>query len=108
MAAKPIIIPNSTCKNIAWNSDIDKLRVKMLAVKNDDDKIVVATKFFKQKCLTVKQVKAMSVLFVTDEGKYKWFDAAYPSVSDVAVFRQLGDLIKDNYYQSRFKAMIRK
>ncbi|HSC39652.1 MAG TPA: DUF4476 domain-containing protein [Chitinophagaceae bacterium] len=108
VAAKPVIIPNSTCKNIAWDSDIDKLRVKMMAVKNDDDKIGVAKKFFKQKCLTVKQVKALSELFVTDEGKYKWFDAAYPSVSDVADFRQLGDLIKDNYYQSRFKAMIRK
>ena len=107
VAAKPVI-PNSNCKNIAWDSDIDKLRVKMLAVKNDDDKIAVAKKFFKQKCLTVKQVKALSELFVTDEGKYKWFDTSYPSVSDVADFHQLGDLIKDNYYQSRFKAMIRK
>jgi len=104
--AKPII-PNSSCISIAWDSDIDKLRVKMLAAKNDDEKIAVAKKLFKQKCLTVKQVKALSELFLTDEGKYKWFDVSYPSVTDTANFPQLAELIKDNYYQSRFKAMIR-
>jgi hypothetical protein len=105
--AKPII-PNSTCINIAWDSDIDKLRVKMLAVKTDDERIVLAKKLFRQKCVTVKQIKALNELFVTDEGKYKWFDAAYPSASDSYNYAQLAELIKDSYYQGRFKAMIRK
>lgn len=104
--SKPLI-PNSDCKALAWDSDIDKLRIKMMASKTDDDRIVLAKKLFKQKCLTVKQVKALSELFTSDEGKYKWFDASYPSVSDTANFSQLGELIKDNYYQSRFKAMLR-
>jgi len=103
---KPVI-PNSDCKNLAWDSEIDKLRIKMLAVKTDDDRIILAKKLFKQKCLLVKQVRALSELFNSDEGKYKWFDASYPSVSDTANFHQLGELIKDNYYQSRFKAMLR-
>lgn len=105
-AARPPL-PNSDCKNLAWDSDIDKLRVKMLALKTDDNRILLVKKFFKQKCMLVKQVRALSELFATDEGKYKWFDAAYPSVSDVGNFPQLGELIKDNYYLSRFKAMIR-
>ncbi len=105
--AKPII-PNSTCINIAWDSDIDKLRVKMLAVKTDDEKIALAKKLFRQKCVTVKQIKALNEVFVTDEGKYKWFDAAYPSAYDSYNYAQLTDLIKDSYYQGRFRAMIRQ
>ena len=107
VAAKPVI-PNSDCKNLAWDSDIDKLRIKMMAAKTDDDKIALAKKLFKQKCLTVKQVRALHELFITDEGKYKWFDVAYPFTTDAYNYAQLGELIKDSYYQSRFKAMIRK
>ena len=46
-------------------------------------------------------------LFATDEGKYKWFDAVYPHVSDTGNFPLLGELIKDEYFLNRFKAMIR-
>ncbi|MBS1566024.1 MAG: DUF4476 domain-containing protein [Bacteroidetes bacterium] len=102
-----IPIPNSDCRNLAWDSDIDKLRIKMMAAKSDDEKILLAKKLFKQKCMTVKQVKALSELFTSDEGRYKWFDASYPSVTDTANFSSLGELIKDEYYQSRFKAMVR-
>ncbi len=107
VAAKPII-PNSDCKSLAWDSDIDKLRIKMLAAKTDDDKITLAKKLFKQKCLTVKQIKALNELFITDEGKYKWFDAAYPFASDSYNYAQLEELFKDSYYQGRFKALIRR
>jgi Domain of unknown function (DUF4476) len=103
----PVMI-NSDCKEIAWDSDIDKLRIKMLLVKTDDEKIILAKKLFKQKCFTVKQVKALSELFTADEGKYKWFDAVYSFVADSDNFAGLGELIKEEYYLNRFKAMLRK
>ena len=79
----------------------------MLLVASDDDRIVLAKKVFKQKCFSVKQVRALSELFKTDEGKYKWFDAIYPFVSDSGNFSTLGELIKNDYYLNRFKAMLR-
>jgi len=106
-ATKPSMPLNSDCKETATESDIDKLRIKMLLVASDDDRIVLAKKVFKQKCFSVKQVKALSELFKTDEGKYKWFDAIYPFVSDSSNFSSLGELIKNDYYLNRFKAMLR-
>ncbi|MEP7279949.1 MAG: DUF4476 domain-containing protein, partial [Bacteroidota bacterium] len=98
---------NTDCKEVAFDSDIDKLRVKMLLVLSDEERIALAKKVFKQKCLLVKQVRALSELFKTDEGKYKWFDAAYAFVSDTGNFASLGEFIKDEYYLNRFKAMLR-
>jgi|GEM_PF-1266594 len=101
------LFSNSDCKEIAADADIDKLRIKMLVVGTDEDRISLAKRLFKQKCLLSKQVRALSELFKTDEGKYKWLDATYPFVSDTGNFGALGELIKDEYYLNRFKAMLR-
>lgn len=106
--AAPVIIPNSNCRETAWDSDIDKLRVKMLAAKTDDDKIAAAKKMFVKKCVTTKQVNALTELFSTDEGKYKWMDACYAFTNDSYNYPSLLPVLKDAYYINRFKAMIRK
>ncbi len=99
---------NSNCKNIATDYDVDKLRVKILAVDNDDDKMLVARKFLRAKCFTTKQVKALSEVFPTDEGRYKLFDTAYPLVMDPDNFPPLADLLTGQYYINRFKAMLKQ
>jgi Domain of unknown function (DUF4476) len=98
----------TNCKNTASDHDVDQLRVKMLAIDDDDDKITVAKKIFKSKCFSTNQVKALSEVFSKDDGKYKLFDAVYPYVSDADNFIQLQGLLKDEYYIYRFKAMIRQ
>ena len=103
----PALSFNSDCKEVALDADIDKLRIRMLMVASDDDKIVLAKKLYRLKCFSVKQVKALSELFKSDEGKYKWFDAVYPFVSDSGNFSSLSELIKNDYYLNRFKAMLR-
>jgi hypothetical protein len=102
-----IAIPNTDCKDLAWDSDIDRLRIKMLLLKTTEEKIALAKKLYTQKCFSTKQVKALSELFSTDEGKYQWCDAVYPFVSDTANFSSLTELFKEVYYLNRFKAMIR-
>jgi hypothetical protein len=102
---KPILI-NSDCKATAWDSDIDKLRIKMLASNSDDEKIDIAKKLYRLKCFTVRQVRALSELFSTDQGKYKWLDAVYPFTTNSYYFSELEDLLKDEYFRNRFKAMI--
>lgn len=104
-AAAALVNPN--CREIASDNDIDKLRVKMLLMPSDEEKTGLAKKLFQQRCVLTRQVRALSELFKTDEARYKWFDAAYPYVSDLSNFPALGELINDSYYLNRFKAMLR-
>jgi Domain of unknown function (DUF4476) len=105
-AAKPVIA-NSDCKNFASDEDFLKLRKKMAAEDSDDNMVDVAKKVFRSRCFTTEQIKNLSVLFLKDEGKYKFFDAAYPFVSDSYNFGTLEAQLADTYFISRFKAMIR-
>jgi hypothetical protein len=100
------VIANSDCKNFASDDDFLKLRKKMAAAGNDEEMLTMAKKAFKSKCFTTEQVKNLAVLFLKDEGKYKFFDLAYPFVSDSYNFGTLEGQLTDNYFISRFKAMI--
>ena len=51
-------------------------------------------------------IKNLSTLFLNDDGKYKFFDAAYTHVSDPENFSSLAAELKDEYYINRFKAML--
>ena len=70
-----VVVINSDCKNFATEEDFLKLRKKMAAAENADDMISIAKKVFKTKCFTTEQVKNLSVLFLSDNGKYDFFDA---------------------------------
>jgi hypothetical protein len=98
---------NKSCKSFASDYDIDRLRIKMMTLDNDDDRIAAARSVYRQKCFSVKQIRALSELFKTDEGRYKLLDATYTHVSDTGEFTQLQDLLSDPYYIKRFNAMIR-
>lgn len=95
------------CETKAEDQDFFQLRKQMAASENDEDMIALAKKAFKQKCFTTVQVKNLSVLFLTDQGKYNFFDTAYSYVLDPANFPSLQSEIKDDYYSNRFKAMLR-
>lgn len=106
-ARKKVFMFNSDCKVYASENDVDKLRVKMLTQPSDDGKLTIAKKILKQRCFTTRHIKALSELFSTDEGKYRWLDLAYLFVSDPSNYQMAGDLLKDEYFINRFKAMIR-
>ncbi|MEP7079224.1 MAG: DUF4476 domain-containing protein [Ginsengibacter sp.] len=99
---------NSDCKDFATENDFLKLRKKMAAENNTDAMIIAAKKYFKSRCFTTEQIKNLSFLFLDDEGKYKFFDAAYPFTSDSSQYESLQEQLKDEYYINRFKAMIHK
>lgn len=79
----------------------------MAAQKTDENMIVVAKKSFINKCFSTEQISNLSVLFLKDDGKYNFFDAAYPHVSDTGKFDNLVSRLSDEYYITRFKAMLR-
>ena len=101
-------VKNNNCKAVAIEDDFYKLRKKMAGGKNDDDMISEARKTFKTKCFSTIQIRNLSTLFLTDESKYKFFDAAYPYVSDLENFSTLQSTLKEEYYINRFKAMLRQ
>jgi len=104
---KKLVIVNSDCKAIAWDNDVDRLRIKMLGEKDVDNKINAARKIFKTKCFTAAQIKGLTELFITDQDKYKFLDAAYPFAVDTDNFKQLAYLLTDEYYVKRFRTMVR-
>ncbi|HSN08966.1 MAG TPA: DUF4476 domain-containing protein, partial [Hanamia sp.] len=97
---------NSDCKAFADNADFLRLRKKMASENNNEDMIKVANKFFRSRCFSTSQIKDLSYLFLTDEGKYMFFDAAYAHTSDSDQYATLESQLKDPYYQNRFEAMI--
>jgi len=99
---------SNNCKAVASEDDFYKLRKKMAGEKNDDDMISEARKTFKTKCFSAVQIRNLSNLFLTDESKYKFFDAAYQYVSDLENFSTLQSTLKEEYYINRFKAMLRQ
>jgi hypothetical protein len=103
---KPVAVKNNNCKAVASEDDFFKLRKKMVSQRKDDGMIAEARRIFKTKCFSTVQVKNLSTLFFTDEFKYKFFDAAYQSVSDAANFLSLQSELKDEYFINRFKAMV--
>jgi hypothetical protein len=114
--AKIVLLPkevtsskvNSDCKAFATTEDFLRLRKKMASENNPEDMIKVAKKYFKVKCYGTEQIKDLSYLFLTDKGKYMFFDAAYPFTSDSDKYQTLQSQLTDEYYLNRFKAMIRK
>ena len=99
---------NSDCKDLANNSDFLKIRKRMAAEKGNDAMVLAAKRFFKTKCFNTEQIRNLSFLFLNDEGRYMFFDAAYPYTSDTEKYSTLVSQLSDDYYINRFKALIQK
>ena len=97
---------NSDCKAFATNEDFLRLRKKMASENSNDRMVQVAKKVFRTKCFSTEQIRNLSYLFLTDEGKYMFFDAAYAFTSDSDQYQLLKSQLKDDYYIKRFDAMI--
>lgn len=107
-APRKLVLVNTDCKKIANEEDFVKLRKKMAGEKTNEEMMSVAVKTFRTKCFTSEQVKNLSVLLMGDEGKYRFYDMAYPFVYDTENFPQLEQQLTDLYYKNRFRALIRK
>ncbi|HYF30483.1 MAG TPA: DUF4476 domain-containing protein [Chitinophagaceae bacterium] len=102
-----LVMMNSDCRVFAAESDVDKLRVKLIQEKDAAARISAAKKVFKTKCFSAAQVKALSELFPYDDQKYQFLEAAYPFVSDTSLFKELVSLLSDPVYVQRFRKLVR-
>ncbi len=99
---------NSNCTNLATDQDFAKLKRKMAQETTDEKMINEAKKVFKNKCFTTSQVKGLSTLFLSDEGRFKFFDASYNFVTDAQLYSSLEKEFIDPSFITRFKALLHK
>ncbi|HET9825154.1 MAG TPA: DUF4476 domain-containing protein, partial [Chitinophagaceae bacterium] len=92
------------CEN-ASNDDFLKLRRKMAGKTNDDGMLDEAGKYFKEKCFSTEQIKNLSSMFLSNAGKYNFFELAHNYVTDKENFSSLQSELKDEYYVNRFKTL---
>ena len=77
----------------------------MAARQKEEDMVAEAKKYFRSKCFATAQIRHLSTLFLTDRGKFLFFDAAYNRVTDKEQFVQLQSELQDNYFIDRFKVL---
>jgi hypothetical protein len=90
----------------AVQDDFLKLRRKMAEKTNDDGMLEEARKYFKEKCFTTEQIKNLSSMFLSNAGKYNFFEVAHNNVTDKENFSSLQSELKDEYYVGRFKTLV--
>lgn len=95
-----------SCESVATENDFLKLRKKMAAQKTDDEMINESKKTFKTKCFTTEQVKNLGNLFLSEAGKFQFYEVAYLFSSDRNNFASLEIEFKDNYFIHRFKKLV--
>ena len=95
------------CKKMLEDKDLEKLKKKMVSSNTDDKMIQTAKKYIEDKCVTTDQVKNLGLLFLTDDGRYNFFDAVYKNVYDISAFSSLQSQLIDPYYKKRFEAMLK-
>jgi hypothetical protein len=108
MEKKPVIVVNNPlCRSLASKDDLVKLQKKLALEKDEENKIAIARKSFNVKCFSVNQVKLLGESLKNDKARYQLFDAAYEHMSDPEAFAELQSQLADEYYITRFKAMLR-
>lgn len=97
---------NAACKRVADESDFLKLRRQMSQKDTDDGMIGQAKSAFKNKCYSTAQIKYLSSMFLSNAGKYNFYEAAKAHVADSENFQSLRSEIKDEYYLGKFDALM--
>jgi len=95
------------CKKMLADNDLEKIKKKMVSSSTDDKMIQAAKKYIEEKCVTTDQVKSLGALFLTDDGRYNFFDAMYKNVYEISAFSSLQSQLIDPYYKKRFQAMLK-
>lgn len=97
---------NADCSNAASNNDFNKLRRNMVGKSSEAEMIAEAQKYFRNKCFTTQQIKTLSSLLLTSNGRYRLFEAAQNHVSDKQNFKSLQNELWDREDINRFKALL--
>jgi len=99
---------NSDCGNIMDDATFRKMLKKVVSAKNDEGMIDAFRRQTRNYCVETSQVRTIAQLLSAEEYKYKLLDMAYAKTYDSEKYGTLENLLSDNYYKGRFKAMLKK
>ena len=98
------IVPDRTdCKAFINSRDLGLLRRRMEMLSDEDAKVALALRSFRETCFSTEQVRNLLLVFGREEGRFKLLDAAYSYVSDPSRFPELESVLKDSYFIYRFR-----
>ncbi len=100
------IVVKADCRRLADEDIFIRVRKKMAGKRTEDQMIEEALKGYKQACFTTQQIAQLSGMFMSDEMRYRFFDASFKYVSDPGLYSSLGKFIQDPYYKKRFEALL--
>jgi len=100
------VITNPRCKEMANQLVLDSLSQAMQLASTDTKRLLTASKFFQSNCFSVSQLKQLSGIFKTDEGRYDFLLEAWLYVTDRTQFDKLAVVFSNQDLVQRFKAMI--
>lgn len=103
----PSAMVNNQCTKMATDEDLAKWKKKMISANGDKGMLQAIKKLMSGKCVTTDQVKELGGLFLSDEGRYNFFDEAYLYTYDFGKYPVLENQLFDSYYKKRFKAILR-
>lgn len=99
---------NSDCGKVMDDDTFRKVLRKFVAGKDEDGMIDIFRKQTKGYCLESSQIRTLTQLLQTDDSRYRLLDQAYPKAYDSEEFAGLVNLLQNDYYKGRFKAMLHK
>ena len=106
---KPSIrMVNSDCGKVLEVDAFRKLLRTMNSKKKDEDMVDAFRRGTRSVCVSTEQVRALTQLISSEDNRYQLLDAAYSRTYDSQNYNSLGDLLRDDYYKGRFKALIKK
>jgi hypothetical protein len=100
---KDTTLDNTKCRDTASQADYTVLRRKMASENSENEMNKIAIQQFVKTCFTTEQIKNLGVLYVEETGRYKFYLAAFPYVSDSGNFKTLESQFADENNKTRFK-----
>lgn len=100
------VLYNSGCVQLATEYDYNKLRRSMAEQTADNKMIDAAKKAFKARCFTTDQIKNLSLLFISDAGRYNFYSAAYSAAYDLVNYSSLEQNLHSEVYKQKFRLFL--
>ena len=99
-------ITNARCKEAASATLFQETQQSLEKADNDMKRLVAASKYFQASCYSFNQIKQLTQLFKTDEGKYDFLLDAWLYVTNRTHYNELVSVFANPAIAIRFKEMI--
>ncbi len=105
----PIDLPGKQpCAATASDDDFLITRKQMATATTEEDMLRVAKIAMKGKCYTTMQLKNLSVLFISEKEKLRFFEIVKPFVADLQNFYLLQNQFSNPEYSEKFKLLLQR